>query len=513
MAAVPFREALYTKQHPDDTVDDDELDVTARIKGPGLVMEPALLQREDLDSIGPYQLGPRLGRGGMAEVFSATYAGAAGFERRVCVKRILPNLAMDAEFRALFTFEAQVAGTLCHSNIVQVFDCIEQGETLAIIMEMVDGTDLKRLLRHLRELGHPVPVGVVGYIAGQLLSGLRYAHSQKIVHRDVSPHNVLVSKEGEVKLADFGVAKALATHATVKGTLKGKIAYMSPEQAAAQPVDRRTDLYSAGLVLYELLMSKRFFPSASRSKLLSLISNAGQPRLTGVEPNLALIIEKLLAPSPDDRFQTAQEALDALPPWEVMGPVGSAELATLVRMVSGRSGCDGFRQSDFEDRPDIKTDREYLDGPTEQLGHVGRMTKLDGIARHHPMERQVIPGAPDMPTMTRARDVADSWERRQLSESPTIIARRRRRPSPSYRLLLSSSLRIIALAGLLALLVGMSIGACGRLLSRCGESSVGEVSDSQDQARLEEFVGRGHVLPEAQLDAEALGDIPEASSD
>ncbi len=280
--------------------------------------------------IGPYRLLGKLGRGGMAEVFTAVRRGASGFQRTLCVKRVLPQYAADAEFRELFSKEALLAGQLCHSNIVQVVDCVEDGSSLALVMERVDGMDLKALILRLRARGVPPSLPVAAYIAGQVLNGLAYAHNRRIVHRDISPHNILVSREGEIKITDFGVAKLMFTLATRTNGLKGKLAYMSPEQASGGAIDRRTDLYSLGLVLYELLTGERFFARKSRHDLLRDVIRARQPRMELAGPELAPLVERLLAPNKERRFPSAREALNALPAWPEVGPAGSLLVADLV---------------------------------------------------------------------------------------------------------------------------------------------------------------------------------------
>ncbi len=280
---------------------------------------------------GTYRLGRLLGRGGMAEVFAATALGAAGFERPACIKFVLPAIGSDAEFRTLFLREVRLAGQLCHANLVQVFDCFEHGEQLGLVMELVDGMDLKAVARRLAERHIQMPAGLVAYVAGQMLLGLCVAHQRRIVHRDISPHNVLVSRQGEIKIADFGVAKAMVTQASRTGNLRGKLAYMSPEQARGKAVDFRTDLYSTGLVLWELITAERFVGhGSSQWKLFYDVVHAERPTLTNVEPQLAGFVERLLAPDPDKRYQSAEEALAALPPWEVTGPIGARELASFL---------------------------------------------------------------------------------------------------------------------------------------------------------------------------------------
>jgi eukaryotic-like serine/threonine-protein kinase len=304
-----------------------------------------------------YRLTTLVGRGGMAEVYAGYSLGAAGFERPVCVKQVIADGRSDRRFRDLFLREIRLAGRLCHSNLVQVFDCIEgQREgRIGLVMELVDGLNLKAMILGLRQRGQATPQGLVGYIAGQMLAGLRFAHGQRIIHRDISPHNILVSRQGEVKIADFGVAKAMSSLASRTGKVQGKLAYMSPEQAGGKDVDHRTDLYSMGLVLYELLTGERFFGRAPRWSLLYEVAKAKQPRLLGADPALARLIEGLLAPNPAARFQSADEALCALPAWEVIGPRGARELAALVDELAGEpispEPFDGAKTEPAEPRP------------------------------------------------------------------------------------------------------------------------------------------------------------------
>jgi serine/threonine-protein kinase len=489
MASVRSHQAFSrSADHDDDDGGARGLDSTARLRGPGrtggaATPSPTPARRSSRDSFGLYRLGRRLGKGGMAEVFAATRVGAAGFERAVCLKRILPHLSADPEFRELFVREARVAGTLCHSNIVQVFDCIEDGENLAIVMELVEGVDLKRLCRSLLGRSQRVPPRAVAHVAGQLLGGLRYAHERRVVHRDISPHNVLVSCEGEVKLADFGVAKAMMTRASRTGTLKGKLAYMSPEQASARPVDHRSDLYSAGLVLFELLVGRRFFPPVGHSELLGLVSNARPPRLVGVEPELSALVGGLLEPRPEDRFQSARDALAALPSWDAVGPAGAAALAELVRSID-RAPCD-----------------ESLPSPWSCSSRGAAPLEREAAAQADPTERLALGARPDDPAVARDADARlaialaptmdadvpypatiklgpDTFE--DFFTAPTVVGRRARaarRAAGAVLCAISSCVsasidllatrltpRSIVIAAVSILLVGVTIGAGGKLL-------------------------------------------------
>ena len=220
------------------------------------------------DTFGPFRLLARLGRGGMAETFIAERVGPAGFAKRVCLKRILGDLGTDAEFVRLFQNEARLAAHLDHPNVVTTFDFGEIGGTWWMSMQLVDGLDLRSLVAGLRARSQPLPREVALFVVRELAKALSYAHGLElpdgspahVVHRDVSPSNVLVSYDGAVKLADFGIAKAATSDLrTQTGVMRGKPSYMAPEQALAKPVDARADLFALGVVLYELLAGVRPF--------------------------------------------------------------------------------------------------------------------------------------------------------------------------------------------------------------------------------------------------------------
>jgi serine/threonine protein kinase len=217
---------------------------------------------------GKYFLLERINMGGMAEVFRAKAYGVEGFERLVAVKKILPSISEDKEFIRMFIDEAKIAVQLSHANIAQVFDLGRVGGSYYIALEHVHGRDLRALYDRCREKSAPMPVAQACFIIQKVCEGLDYAHNKRhengdelgLVHRDVSPQNVLVSFEGEVKIIDFGIAKAAGRCSrTQAGILKGKFAYMSPEQERGQAINRRSDVFSTGIVLYELLTGKRMF--------------------------------------------------------------------------------------------------------------------------------------------------------------------------------------------------------------------------------------------------------------
>ena len=230
---------------------------------------------------GRYFLQKRLGRGGMAEVFRATVEGPGGFSRAVAVKRILPQYSQDAWFTRMIADEARIVSRLSHPNIVQILDTGTIDGSWYIAFELVEGTDMFQLLEHIYARGKALPPAFACYIVAEVAAGLNHAHSRRdeqgqplgIVHRDVSPQNVLLSWLGEVKLGDFGIARATERSSdTQAGTIKGKIYYMSPEQARGETVDHRSDLFSAGILLYEALCTQPLYDDDDALHLLETVA-------------------------------------------------------------------------------------------------------------------------------------------------------------------------------------------------------------------------------------------------
>ena len=272
-----------------------------------------------------YEILAKLATGGMAEIFLAKGVGSAGVERYVVLKRILRHRADDQVFVRMFLDEARLAAQLQHPNIAQVYDIGKLGDSYFFTMEYVHGETVRALLQRSHALRSPIPIQTVLVIAAGSAAGLHHAHERHgfdgrplgIVHRDVSPSNLMVSYEGGVKVVDFGVAKAAhRSQETRSGTVKGKIAYLSPEQCRGNIVDRRSDLFSLGIVLWEMLTTERLYKRGTDFETMAAIVSEDVPppsrRRAGVPPELDEIVLRLLAKDPAMRFQTADEAHEAI---------------------------------------------------------------------------------------------------------------------------------------------------------------------------------------------------------
>jgi serine/threonine protein kinase len=274
---------------------------------------------------GKYYLLERINVGGMAEVFKAKTVGVEGFERIVALKRILPSIAEDEEFITMFIDEAKIAVQLQHANIAQIFDLGKVDDSYFIALEYVNGRDLRGIFDDLRKQGQVMPMPQVCHLIMQLCEGLDYAHNKRdaqgrdlnLVHRDVSPQNVLIGYEGEVKLIDFGIAKAAGKASkTQAGILKGKFGYMSPEQVRGLPIDRRSDIFALGIVLYEMLTSERLFIGESDFSTLEKVRNVEiippSSFNADIPEKLERIVLKALEKNVEDRYQNAIDLHDDL---------------------------------------------------------------------------------------------------------------------------------------------------------------------------------------------------------
>lgn len=251
----------------------------------------------------------------MAETYVAVRRGDGGFEQRVCLKRILPAFAGDVEFLRSFQEEARVSAKLRHTNIAQILD-FGTGEDAYLALELIEGCNLHELLHHRREANEAMPAGLIAYLAHELGQALAYAHESGVVHRDISPSNVLVSRSGEIKLTDFGIARARdRTRMTEAGLIKGKIPYMAPEYAQGEEANAQTDLFSLGVTLYEAAALRRPFRGKNSVSLLQALQAGERPPLRSLvelPEDLADAIEACLAPLAEDRPANARAFLESL---------------------------------------------------------------------------------------------------------------------------------------------------------------------------------------------------------
>ena len=274
---------------------------------------------------GKYLLLERLNVGGMAEVFTAKAFGVEGFERILAIKKILPTMAEDEEFITMFIDEARISVQLNHANVVHIHELGKHDEAYYIAMEYVSGKDLRALLERFRRRREIMPTAMAVYVASKMCEGLDYAHRKKdargqelfIIHRDVSPQNILLSYEGEVKIIDFGIAKAAnRSQKTQAGILKGKFGYMSPEQVRGQPIDRRSDIFAVGVTLYEMLTGEKLFVGESDFSTLEKVRNAEVPLPRQFNPNIPAGLEKVvlksLAREVEDRYQWSSDLQEDL---------------------------------------------------------------------------------------------------------------------------------------------------------------------------------------------------------
>jgi serine/threonine protein kinase len=309
------------------------------------------------DAYGPYRLIDRVAVGGMAEVFKAKRSGVEGFEKVVAVKRILPHLSDNQEFVDMFVDEAKMVAGLTHPNIVQIFDLGRIDKSYYIAMEYVHGHDLRTILKRAKEKGMRMPLDLSLHIVKEVCAALEYAHRKKddkgrpmqIVHRDVSPQNIMISFEGDVRLTDFGIAKA-ATKAgnTDRGALRGKLLYMSPEQAWGKPIDRRSDLFSLGIVLYEMITDQKpFLGGATEMSILEAVRQGeiAPPRSINrrIPESLENVVLKALAKDADERYQDAGEMGRGLERvLRERQPPAAGELARLLEVLFDREEREEF---------------------------------------------------------------------------------------------------------------------------------------------------------------------------
>lgn len=357
------------------------------------------------ERLGEYILLEKVAQGGMAEIFRAEKRGARGFSRELCIKRIRPALCNDRAFVEMFIDEAHTASRLRHSNIVAIDDFGEVDGQLYACMEWVHGTDASRVLRRLVDGGRAFPLDAGLFVTVEVLKALEYAHDKldaqgrplDIIHRDVSPHNILISFAGEVRLTDFGIAKASSRlHQTTEDVVKGKAAYLAPEQARSQPIDRRVDLFALGVVTFELLAGQRPFQGDRESDLILAIVRGQRPALSALRPDIPPPVEafvhRLLAVSRDDRYASATEALEHLTRLGGSYATGARALVALMAQ-------------EFPAQASVLRDGAWLRASTDPGSpspHVPYATPV-ALAPTHPLQLRDRDSAPP----TDAADVTD----------------------------------------------------------------------------------------------------------
>jgi serine/threonine protein kinase len=334
---------------------------------------------------GKYSLYERIGRGGMADVFKGRIQGPAGFERVFVVKRILPHLSDDPTFIRMFVDEAKLSARLNHPNVVQIFELGSVEGEYFISMEYVQGHDLAETTRAMWKQSSPPRVEMVAYVGREICRALSYAHGLTdergetlgMIHRDVSPSNVMLSYEGAVKLLDFGIAKALGDtpDTTKSGTLKGKYAYMAPEQTEGDNVDHRIDIFAAGIVLYEVLTGRRLFKGANDLQTIERVRRCEVRPPSQINPacppQMDAILLKALSRDRDDRYQDASEMADALDDIVHASHFSAPRLSAILRETFG---------------PDISTTGNFQSRPTasSSSSSTGRSATIPPVSVSQP---------------------------------------------------------------------------------------------------------------------------------
>ena len=343
-------------------------------------------------TFGRYELLKRLAGGGMGEVYLARQRGLDGFSKLLVIKTLLPHLCEDEEFITMFKDEARLTAQLIHPNVCQVFEFDQVESTYYIAMEYLRGEDLRRLWKACETRHQPLRVPLICRVIADAAAGLDFAHSLRnssgdpyhIVHRDISPQNILVTFEGGVKVIDFGVAKAAgrAQH-TRTGALKGKYSYMSPEQVAGKEIDGRTDIFALGIVLHELLTGRRLFKADSDVQTLERVRQAVVPPPSSINPQIPASLDGLvlhaLAKDRDQRFQTAQEFRLALEDWLIQGRMSasSAHLAEFLKVIYAERLEKEGRLGPLLGDPGLVAGPDQLGGKTPSSGSGSPSSSLN----------------------------------------------------------------------------------------------------------------------------------------
>jgi serine/threonine-protein kinase len=364
---------------------------------------------------GRYKIVRKVADGGMAEIFLATQTGREGFQKSVILKRIHSTIYADPQFRNMFIDEAHISMGLTHSNIVQILDLGVGNGRYFLVMEVVDGWDLGRVLHRAAQAGAPLPRELGLYVCAEVCRALAYAHGRTgpdgqllgIVHRDVSPQNILLSEQGEVKLTDFGIAKAMGKREqTGTGVVKGKVAFMSPEQALGKAIDQRSDLFAVGVVLYQLMAGVRPFEAPTDLETLLRVQRAEfrPPHVAAPDlpPQVSAIIARAMQADPDLRYQSAEEMLTDIEQVlrTVFRPVGQTELKRWLAALGARDGQVPMAKAAGQTPPHGR-----LTGTGEMEGKDVVLEEVD--AEEATSLASIDEGGEMRPRMTRGRTVEE----------------------------------------------------------------------------------------------------------
>ncbi|MDB4952446.1 MAG: Protein kinase [Myxococcales bacterium] len=379
------------------------------------------------ERLGRYVVLRHLASGGMADVLLARTDGIEGFERHIILKRIRAEHAKDQRFITMFLDEARTAANLHHQNIVQVFDIGENAGEYFFAMEYIHGEDLRNILSAVARSRTHMPLGYVVAIVASAAAGLHYAHERRgsdkkpmgIVHRDVSPSNVLIGYDGSIKVVDFGIAKAASTAETRSGSLKGKVAYMSPEQCKGDPIDRRSDVYALGVVLYELATTTRLFKGDNDYLVMDSIVNGKVPlprvRRPDLPNELAIIIMRALSPDLSKRYQTADELRTAL-----------EQFASKAGLTASTSAIAGYMFKLFGDKPEPWLAGSGTDVDSQPVDHEAATEAAKyswtEVPREDSATRDAAARAKTATPSEDAKTRTDSKRRRSGALSPIAIA-------------------------------------------------------------------------------------------
>ena len=400
-------------------------------------MDPLQIQ-----TLGKYKLVQHLATGGMAEVYKAIYEVGDGIEKTCVVKRLLPHLSKNPEFVEMFRTEARVSAELSHGNLVQVFQFGQDGESHYLAMEYVRGQDLSAVLKRLRDRGANMPLDIALHIAVEVARALHYAHTRRdqsgramgIIHRDVSPDNILLSYQGDVKVTDFGIAKLADSQKTQAGFIKGKVSYIAPEQAVGLDLDRRADIFALGLVLHEMLTGEKVFTGANELEIITKVSKMPIPPPSTRNPHLDYRIDDLVMQSlqrnRDLRYKSAEDFRRAI-----------AETMAAFRVQSDPTKVGEYLRQMFsgELASEIKADEEISKSLARlrYRGIRGFFRKLLGVfskkkepERREPIEPPLVGAATGKMNMM-AMEAAQDAEENTPTSPPVAAATPAPRPAPT----------------------------------------------------------------------------------